>query len=105
MPHLDVGGSHPFPSERFHVARNPPEFGEVCLVERTVVCTHEVLPGVGHEHSTGGKLPGKIRNHHKRDMKGSRDLGCMERTGATEPDHDEIAWIVAPFDGHLTHCQ
>src|SRR5213593_78069 len=68
-----------------------------------MVCTHKIVPGLGHDHSTGGKLPGKIWNHHQRDMQGSCNLSCMEPTGPAETDYDEIARVVAAFDGNLTH--
>src|SRR6267142_1975894 len=70
-----------------------------------IVGTNKIVPRFGQEHSAGGKLRGKIRNHQERDVKGACNLGSMKGPCAAEPYHDEIARIVATFDGHLTHRQ
>src|SRR5207244_3372335 len=94
---------HDLQRERFHFGGNPSQFAEICLIQGPVVRTDKIVAWFSHEHSTGGKLSGKVRNHHQRDVKGSCNLSHVKGTGAAESDHDEVARIVPTFDGHLTH--
>ena len=105
MTHADVDIAQPVPRQHLHLGGNPPQFPEVCPVQCAIVRTDKIVPWLGHEHSGGGKLRWKIRNHHERDVKGSSNLGSMKGAGAAKRDHDEIARIVATFDRHLTHRQ
>src|SRR5437773_8393228 len=103
MTHTDIRSSYPFPRLRFHVGGDPSEFGEIGLIQRPIVCTHKIVPRLGQEHSACGKLSREIRNYQKRDVKRSCNFRRVKRTGAAEPNDDEIAWIVSAFDRHLTH--
>src|SRR5215475_9284881 len=88
-------GSHAIPRRLLHLRGNACEFFEVGLIERAIVGADEIVPGFGQEHATSGKLAGKVRNQQQRYVKGSCNLGGMERTRASESDHHEIARIVA----------
>src|SRR5262245_56200147 len=97
------GGAHVALAFALQLAKERLEALEVEVGERDEEGLHEVAAEIGDQHPVRREVPWRGRHDHPADVQLARDEGRVQRPGAAERDHREVARVEAAVGRHALH--